>query len=193
MSAQVSESVSGCGQEPATGCGQDSQDPAGHGCGQDPAEAARADRTRRLDAVEMAAWRAFVTTSTMVTTRLNQELMTAEGISMHEYEILVRLSEAPERRLRMSVLAETMAHSRSRLTHTVGRLEKEGYVLRAACADDKRGVHCELTEEGLAFLRRAAPVHLEGVRRHVIDRLSRDQLVALSSIMSALGTSDAGA
>ncbi|VEG29855.1 transcriptional repressor MprA [Actinomyces howellii] len=188
MSAQVSESASGCGQEPeGQGCGQE---PAGQGCGQEPAPGC-GDPRRRLDAVEMAAWRAFLTTSTAVTARLNQELMAAQGISMHEYEILVRLSEAPEHRLRMSVLAETMAHSRSRLTHTVGRLEKEGYVLRAACADDRRGVHCELTQEGLAFLRQAAPVHLEGVRRHVIDRLSRDQLLALSSILSALGQDDA--
>ena len=140
----------------------------------------------RLDEIEMDAWRSFLAASTSVTARLNRELEAGCGISMHEYEILVRLSEAPEHTLRMSTLAEHVSHSRSRLTHTVRRLESAGYVERTSCDSDRRGVNCALTPAGLDFLRRAAPVHLDGVRRHVIDRLSREQQVALAELMKVV-------
>ena len=100
----------------------------------------------RLDEIEMDAWRSFLAASTSVTARLNRELEAGCGISMHEYEILVRLSEAPEHTLRMSTLAEHVSHSRSRLTHTVRRLESAGYVERTSCDSDRRGVNCLLTQ-----------------------------------------------
>ena len=169
--------VGGCGQEPTAACGQQAAaaEPAGS-----------TGLTRPLDAVEMRAWRAFLAASTSVSAVLNHELEAGAGISMHEYEILVRLSEAPDRRLRMSTLADHVSHSRSRLTHTVGRLEKAGYVERTSCTADRRGVNCQLTEAGLSFLRAAAPLHLGGVRRHVVDRFTREQLVALTGFMTAL-------
>ncbi|AYD90964.1 MarR family transcriptional regulator [Actinomyces sp. 2119] len=134
----------------------------------------------------MGAWRSFLAASTLVIARLNHDLEAECGISMHEYEILVRLSEAPHRSMRMSALADDVSHSRSRLTHTVRRMEKEGYVVRVACPSDRRGVNCELTEAGLAFLREVAPVHLDGVRRHLLDRLSRDQLTLMAELMGAV-------
>ena len=140
----------------------------------------------RLDEIEMDAWRSFLAASTSVTARLNRELEAGCGISMHEYEILVRLSEAPDQTLRMSTLAEHVSHSRSRLTHTVRRLENVGYVERSSCDSDRRGVNCTLTPQGLSFLREAAPVHLDGVRRHVVDRLSREQQVALAELMRVI-------
>ena len=164
--------VGGCGQEPTSTCGQnDSLEPEGF---------------RRLDEIEMDAWRSFLAASTSVTARLNRELEAGCGISMHEYEILVRLSEAPDQTLRMSTLAEHVSHSRSRLTHTVRRLENVGYVERSSCDSDRRGVNCTLTPQGLSFLREAAPVHLDGVRRHVVDRLSREQQVALAELMRVI-------
>lgn len=189
---QRTAAVTGCGQEPdgrvetESTCGQEPDrgaEPAA--CGQG-AEAASCANDHYLDPREMRTWRAFLAASTHVTNRLNQELVAGAGISMHEYEILVRLSEAPERRMRMSTLADNVAYSRSRLTHTVGRLEKEGYVLREACADDRRGVLCLLTQAGLDFLRQAAPIHLAGVRRHVIDPLDSDQRDALTTILETL-------
>ena len=137
----------------------------------------------RHDEIEMDAWRSFVAASTSVTARLNRELEAGCGISMHEYEILVRLSEAPEHTLRMSTLAEHVSHSRSRLTHTVRRLESAGYVERTSCDSDRRGVNCLLTQAGLDFLHDAAPVHLDGVRRHVIDRLDLKQRLVLAELM----------
>ena len=176
--AEASGAIAGvCGQEPSPACGQGA-------AAAEPAESA--ERARPLDAVEMQAWRAFLAASTSLAAVLNRELDAGAGISMHEYEILVRLSEAADRRLRMSTLADHVSHSRSRLTHTVGRLEKAGYVERTSCAADKRGVYCRLTEAGLSFLRAAAPIHLGGVRRHVLDRFTREQLVTLTGFMAAL-------
>ena len=175
--------VGGCGQEPPSACGQ----AAATAANTEPAEL-----TRPLDAVEMRAWRAFLAASTSVAAVLNHELEADADISMHEYEILVRLSEASDHQLRMSTLAEHVSHSRSRLTHTVGRLEKAGYVERASCAADKRGVNCRLTEAGLDFLRAVAPIHLDGVRRHVVDRFTHEQLAALTELMTALVDNEAG-
>ena len=190
--SQESAEVAGraeCGQEPAGTCGQVLTE----ACGQnDSSEQSTQGGFRRLDEIEMDAWRAFLAASTSVTARLNRELEAGCGISMHEYEILVRLSEAPEQTPRMSTLAEHVSHSRSRLTHTVRRLENVGYVERSSCDSDRRGVNCALTPAGLDFLRRAAPVHLDGVRRHVIDRLSREQQVALAELMKVVAQDDSG-
>ena len=184
--SQESAEVAGraeCGQEPAGSCGQVPTE----ACGQsDSSEQSMQGGFRRLDEIEMDAWRAFLAASTSVTARLNRELEAGCGISMHEYEILVRLSEAPDQTLRMSTLAEHVSHSRSRLTHTVRRLENVGYVERSSCDSDRRGVNCTLTPQGLSFLREAAPVHLDGVRRHVVDRLSREQQVALAELMRVI-------
>ena len=165
--AGASGAIAGvCGQEPSPACGQGA-------AAAEPAESA--ERARPLDAVEMQAWRAFLAASTSVAAVLNRELEAGAG-----------MSEAADRRLRMSTLADHVSHSRSRLTHTVGRLEKAGYVERTSCAADKRGVYCRLTEAGLSFLRAAAPIHLGGVRRHVLDRFTREQLVTLTGFMAAL-------
>jgi len=179
----------GCGLEPPSACGQAVATAA---TATAVADTESAELTRPLDAVEMRAWRAFLAASTSVAAVLNHELEADADISMHEYEILVRLSEASDHQLRMSTLAEHVSHSRSRLTHTVGRLEKAGYVERASCAADKRGVNCRLTESGLDFLRAVAPIHLDGVRRHVVDRFSHEQLAALTELMTALVDNEAG-
>lgn len=185
--------TSACGQSTvaeqsdAASCGQ-SQAPADTACAQSSAASScgAPAQARYLDTTEMNAWRAFLTASTAVTAKLNHELEAGAGISMHEYEILVRLSEAEDHTLRMSALAENVSHSRSRLTHTVGRLEKAGYVERTACTMDKRGVNCHLTQAGEEFLRTAAPIHLDGVRRHVIDHLDREQLGELTVLLRSL-------
>ncbi len=134
----------------------------------------------------MAAWRAFLMASTTVTTALNRELMDRAGISLLEYEILVRLCEAENHTLRMSALALDTAQSRSRLTHTVVRLEKAGHVERSECLSDRRGVYCHLTDSGARFLAETAPLHLYGVRRHVIDQIPAGQLAAFAALLEPL-------
>ncbi|WP_235931567.1 MULTISPECIES: MarR family winged helix-turn-helix transcriptional regulator [Actinomyces] len=175
-------------QAPAGGRGQEAPTAPPRGA----RHLATLEDTSVLNAEEMGAWRAFLSASLGVTARLNHELEAGAGISLHEYEILVRLSEAEGMSMRMSVLAERVSHSRSRLTHTVGRLEKEGYVRRSASPSDRRGVVAELTEAGLAFLRRTAPLHLAGVRRHVIDRVPPKQRAVFTALMSALVNENEG-
>lgn len=102
------------------------------------------------------------------------------------YEILVRLSEAPDRRLRMSELADSAGTSRSRLSHAVARLEEAGWVRREACPTDRRGAFAVLTDAGLEALTEAAPGHVEGVRAYLFDQLSAAQVEQLRRISEAV-------
>jgi len=126
---------------------------------------------RWLDPGEMRAWRAFIDGSQRLLEVLNRELSDAHGLSLADYRILVLLSEANSRAMRMSDLADGIVASRSRLTHQIRRLEAAGIVTRQECVDDKRGVLAILTAEGRRRLEAAAPTHLEGVRKHLIDQL----------------------
>src|SRR3954464_3737240 len=113
---------------------------------------------------EQEVWRAFLDVSRLLFEQLNRQLSDETGMSLAEYEILVQLSEAPDRRLRMSEVADRVVSSRSRITHTVGRLEDRGLVAREPCAADGRGVGCVLTDGGFPRLEGAAPGHVEMVR-----------------------------
>ena len=189
----AASAVVGCGQEatkaviePASGCGQEA---AAAGCGQEAAAAGCGQGNRRLlSEAQMRAWRAFLGASTLVSARLNHELDDAAAISMYEYEILVRLFESEAGRVRMSQLADQVSYSRSRLTHTVGRLERAGYVLRSSCPNDRRGVYAHLTKAGYEFLAQTAPIHLDGVRRHLIDRFTPSELATLTELLEKITT-----
>nr|WP_306442086.1 MarR family transcriptional regulator [Nocardioides agariphilus] len=123
---------------------------------------------------------------TLLTDRLDADLRRGFDISLAEYEILVRLSERPERRLRMAQLADAMAHSRSRVTHTVKRMEKAGLVRRFDSEEDRRGVVCEMTEQGYDLLVRMAPTHVNGVRDYLVDLATDDDLEALGRVMNSV-------
>ena len=146
----------------------------------------RAGEPRWLDAEEQQAWRAWLYSSLLLQDRLDRELTHRTGISHAYYEILVQLSEAPDRMLRMSELADRCLSSRSRLSHAVSRLEERGWVRRQVCPDDGRGQLAVLTDEGFQALEAAAPVHVEGVRSHLFDQLSPDQVAALRDIGETL-------
>jgi DNA-binding MarR family transcriptional regulator len=130
---------------------------------------------RWLSAEEQQAWRATVHLSQLLMRQLDRDL-NAHGLSAHDYEILVELSEAPDTRLRMTELADATSQSRSRLSHQISRMESRGLVRRDNCEGDKRGTFAVLTDEGVAAIRRVAPDHVEHVRRHFIDRLTPRQL-----------------
>jgi DNA-binding MarR family transcriptional regulator len=147
---------------------------------------AGAAATRWLDAEEQKAWRAWLYSSLLLQDRLDRELTHGTGISHAYYEILVQLSETPGRALRMSDLAERCLSSRSRLSHAVSRLEERGWVRRQVCAEDGRGQLAVLTDEGFAALEAAAHVHVEGVRTHLFDQLTPEQLAALRDIGETL-------
>jgi len=141
---------------------------------------------RWLDDDEQATWRAFLASVHLLMDRLDRELQSGAGIPHAYYEILVRLSEAPGRAMRMSDLADRCHSSRSRLSHAVARLEEQGWVRRETVASDRRGAVAVLTDAGLAALEAAAPVHVAGVRRHVFDQLTPDQTAALGEISRAV-------
>jgi DNA-binding MarR family transcriptional regulator len=141
--------------------------------------------TRWLDAQEQGVWRKYLRASRLLEVALDRDLQ-AHGLQLSEYEILSMLSEQPNRRLRMSVLAEMVVQSRSRLTHTAGRLENRGWVRREACAGDRRGVELVLTDTGFLEITRMAPTHVQSVRANLLDHLSRAELVALGGAMSAI-------
>lgn len=148
--------------------------------------------TRWLDPDEQRTWRAFLAASRALMETLDRELQRDAGMPHAYYEILVRLSEAPERRLRMTDLARASGSSRSRLSHAITRLEAAGWVRREECPSDRRGQLAVLTDEGFAVLAAAAPGHVTGVRRHLFDALSPaqvDQLRRISeSLMDHLGS-----
>src|SRR5271166_183350 len=131
-----------------------------------------------LTAEEQEAWRAHLATSKLLTRQLDRDLHPF-GLSINDYEILVVLSEAAEHRLRMTDLADATAQSRSRLSHQITRMEANGLVRRDSCPGDKRGLFAVLTDAGMATIERVAPHHVESVRRHFINLLDDDRLVAL--------------
>jgi DNA-binding MarR family transcriptional regulator len=135
--------------------------------------------TRWLDDAQQRDWRAWLAAGTLLRERLSRELQQAHGLSLGDYEILVRLSETEGRRLRMSHLAEATQSSRSRLTHQIDRLVREGLVQREKVEHDRRGQLALLTDAGFAALVAAAPTHVEGVREHLVDVLTPEQFAAL--------------
>ena len=142
--------------------------------------------TRWLNPDEQATWRSFLAASRALLDTLDRELQRDAGMPHAYYEILVRLSEAPERALRMSDLAEATGSSRSRLSHAVARLEDAGWVRRTSCPTDRRGQIAVLTDGGSAALVAAAPGHVQGVRMHLFDQLTPAQLAHLRDISDAL-------
>jgi DNA-binding MarR family transcriptional regulator len=140
---------------------------------------------RWLDADEQKAWRSYVRATRLLDGAIQRDLA-CHGVSHDEYEILVNLSEQPCRSMRMSDLAESVVNSRSRLTHTVGRLENRGYVRREASPDDRRGVLCVMTDEGFATLEVAARSHVTGVRENLLDQMTRDQFLALGTALEGV-------
>ena len=148
--------------------------------------------TRWLNTSEQQVWRLFLTATSALFGSLDRQLQSEAGIPHAYYEILVRLSEAPERTLRMRDLADRSSYSRSRLSHAVARLESMGWVRRTECADDRRGLLAVLTDEGFAALQSAAPGHVEAVRRLLLDPLTPEQVQQLGEISAAVVRGAAG-
>src|SRR3954469_25734819 len=142
--------------------------------------------TRWLDEEEQRTWRAFLSSTQLLFDQLDRELQRYANIPHAYYEILVALSEAPDRTLRMSQLADSTLSSRSRLSHAVSRLEEAGWVERRSCPTDRRGQLAALTDRGFSALEAAAPGHVEGVRQHLFDPLTTEQLASLREISEAL-------
>ncbi len=125
-----------------------------------------------LDEVELAAWRGFLRAHSRLVAALDAELRDAHDLPLSAYDVLVQLADAPQRRLRMSELAESVLLTPSGLTRLVDRLCRDGLVERVRCDADARGAFAVLTDRGCTHLTEARPTHLEGVRRLFLERLS---------------------
>ncbi|MGN9763432.1 MarR family winged helix-turn-helix transcriptional regulator [Streptomyces sp. SD31] len=161
-----------------------------------PASASAAE-PRWLTDDEQRVWRSYIDATTLLEDHLDRQLQRDAGMPHVYYGLLVKLAESPRRRLRMTELAMFAKITRSRLSHAVARLEKNGWVRREDCPDDKRGQFAVLTDAGMEVLRETAPGHVEAVRQAVFDRLTTEQQKALGEIMrivaEGLQPSEAGA
>ncbi|MEU0596797.1 MarR family transcriptional regulator [Streptomyces sp. NPDC006393] len=138
---------------------------------------------RWLTADEQRVWRAYLHATTLLEDHLDRQLQRDAGMPHIYYGLLVKLAESPRRRLRMTELAMHAKITRSRLSHAVARLEKNGWVRREDCPSDKRGQFAVLTDEGREVLRRTAPGHVDAVRQALFDRLTPEQQKSLGEIM----------
>lgn len=141
---------------------------------------------RWLSDEELGAWIRLVSVCELLPAALDSQLRRDAGLSHYEYFVLVRLSDAPDRTLRMSTLAARTNATLSRLSHVVARLEQQGLVERASCPDDARATNARLTPQGRDKVVQAAPGHVELVRDQVIDALTPRQVHQLSDVAGAV-------
>ncbi|WP_413105987.1 MarR family winged helix-turn-helix transcriptional regulator [Streptomyces sp. Inha503] len=137
---------------------------------------ADADEPRWLTEDEQRSWQAYVQASMLLEDHLDRQLQRDAGMPHVYYGLLVKLSWAPRHRMRMTELAEAAKITRSRLSHAVARMEKDGWVRREDCPDDKRGQNAVLTDKGLKVLQDTAPGHVTAVRTAIFDRLTPEQV-----------------
>jgi DNA-binding MarR family transcriptional regulator len=144
------------------------------------------DDVRWLTPTEQEAWRAYLDSTRLLLQALDRQLESDAGLSLVDYEVLVALSEAPARRMRMRDLADATLSTRSGATRAVARLERAGWVRRVDCDDDRRGTEAELTPAGLAKLASAAPGHVAAVRAHMFDLLTGRQVAHVHAVGSRM-------
>lgn len=142
--------------------------------------------TRWLSEDEQLSWRSWLALNLLLPDRLGRDLQERAGLTLADYEILVRLSETDDRRLRMSDLANTTLSSRSRLSHQIDRMQKAGLVERQECSDDRRGYFAVLTEKGWQTLVAAAPLHVASVRERLVDGLTAEEFAEFGRICQKL-------
>ncbi|MEU9668410.1 MarR family transcriptional regulator [Streptomyces bobili] len=145
--------------------------------------AAPAHEPQWLTAEEQRIWRSYLHATTLLEDHMDRQLQRDAGMPHVYYGLLVKLAESPHRRLRMTELARDAKITRSRLSHAIARLEKNGWVRREDCPSDKRGQFAVLTDDGLDVLRNAAPGHVAAVRNALFDRLTPQQQKSLGEIM----------
>ncbi|KJK59869.1 MarR family winged helix-turn-helix transcriptional regulator [Saccharothrix sp. ST-888] len=143
------------------------------------------EETPWLSAKEQQFWRAHLEVAKLLDYQLGRELQ-PHNLASNDYEILVVLSESPDRRMRMTDLATATLQSKSRLSHQITRMESAGLVLRQDCPGDRRGLYAHLTELGWETMQKVAPDHVRSVRHHFIDRLSPEQIDAMYAALAPI-------
>ncbi|MFC8451833.1 MarR family winged helix-turn-helix transcriptional regulator [Kitasatospora sp. NPDC057223] len=143
------------------------------------------EETPWLTTREQQLWRAHLEVSKLLDYQLGRELQ-PHGLAINDYEILVVLSEAPQRRMRMTDLATATLQSKSRLSHQITRMESAGLVLRQECPGDRRGLYAHLTDQGWDTMQQIAPDHVRSVRAHFIDRFTPEQIDAMYAALAPI-------
>lgn len=141
---------------------------------------------RQLKPTELRAWRAFLDAQATVLRRLEADLVAADGMTLAEFDVLIQLRLAPDRRLRMTDLSERVRLSPSGITRLVDRLTKTGLVKRGRCASDRRGTWAILTAAGRERIDRVTPIHLRGVRDYFAQRMSPAQMINLAAALEGV-------
>jgi DNA-binding MarR family transcriptional regulator len=142
-------------------------------------------KPRWLSDSEQHAWRSFLQVHALLTAKLNRAMQSASGLSLADFAVLVRLSEHPERRMRVLELARGLGWEKSRVSHQLRRMGERGLIERARCDEDRRGSFIVLTDAGLAAVRSAAPMHVAEVRKNFLDALSDHDVADLARISDA--------
>ena len=146
------------------------------------------DDTPWLDEQEDLIWRSFLEATMRISTHLSESLKARTGLTIDDYEVLVRLSESDPQRMRMSELSRELLHSQSRLTQRIDRLAKRGLVCREKCAEDGRGTFAVLTDQGLQAITEAAPDHVRDVRAALIDLIEPNERAVVSKVFERLAS-----
>ena len=133
-----------------------------------------------LTPTELGAWRGMLRVHSALVRELDAELLDKNDLPLSSYDVLIYLQAAPDKRLRMAELADSVLLSRSGVTRLVDRLEREGLIVRDACTSDGRGLFAVLTDKGEEVLARARPAHLAGVRERFLRHFSDDELKQLA-------------
>jgi DNA-binding MarR family transcriptional regulator len=144
------------------------------------------------DDPRLDAWRAFLIAHTRLFRRLDEELRVEHSLSLPEYETLLQIAQAPDRRMRMSQIASRVLLSKSGVTRLVDRLVADGFVERSQCSSDARGAEAGLTPAGLQRLRAAATTHLRGIERYFLSAVEADDLAVLGRMMESISQQAGG-
>lgn len=142
--------------------------------------------TRTLSPAEVRTWRPYIESSLRLETLLDERLRETTGLSLMDYHLLMLLAAAPDRRLRMSELADKMVFSRSRITYQINSMTKRGLVLREPVPEDRRGYRAVLTASGADVLHDAMPLHAESIRELFFDHIRPDELDCIERVFTRL-------
>nr|WP_296769202.1 MarR family transcriptional regulator [Rhodococcus sp. (in: high G+C Gram-positive bacteria)] len=144
------------------------------------------DSPNWLDDDEQRAWRSYLDATRLLLQTLDRQLSRDSNISFTDFELLVLLSEAPNRQMRMSDLADAVTTTRGGVTRAITRLVDAGWAQRVLCEDDKRGTLAELTDAGVAKLVESSPGHVAGVRRYMFDALAEGDVELIGRAFGAM-------
>lgn len=135
---------------------------------------------------QLRIWREYIETAQSLRTRLGKRLLSESSLSAADYQVLLALTEAPQRVLRSSELAALIEWERSRLSHHLGRMEKRRLIRRVPCVDDVHGVDVTATDFGREVFRAGSVPHLRAVRELFVEALTAEQLAHLDDIVASL-------